>query len=238
MSMDTTIRLGVLMAAIAVVNASLMAWLWRFPMKDGVSTAPRLWTNVHRGLGYVFVIAYGALLVEMLPRMWEFRVASTVGVVHGALGVLVGIILAFKIAVIRRIPSLGHRLPWIGGALVVTTLTVSALGVVPAWMLLRPAAPLSPELARGRDVVARKCQQCHGASVILSEEEDARKWLRITEEMQRFSRKIPGKDAITDEERMAAAAYLAYRLPGDDDHDEDEDDDGGGRRRRRNRGRR
>jgi hypothetical protein len=29
------------MATIAVVNASLMAWLWRFPMIDGVSTTSR-----------------------------------------------------------------------------------------------------------------------------------------------------------------------------------------------------
>jgi hypothetical protein len=47
------------MALIAVVNPALMAWLWRFPMvpdpacpdSNGVSTAPRFWAYVHRGLG-------------------------------------------------------------------------------------------------------------------------------------------------------------------------------------------
>lgn len=239
------------MAAIAIVNASLMAWLWRFPMRPdptgrdphGVSTAPRGATNLHRALGYVFVLVYAALLLEMLPRIWEFRVATALGVLHGALGLFVGVLLAFKIAVIRRFRQFGHRLPWIGGTLAVSTLIVAALGVVPAWMVIRPLTPVSTELARGRDVVAAKCNQCHGASTIASEREDARKWERITREMQRFSRTIPGKDPITDDERILAAAWLAHTLGEVDDHDDEEDEgeeeeqDKRGRNRGRGRGR-
>ncbi|HYC59421.1 MAG TPA: cytochrome c [Thermoanaerobaculia bacterium] len=246
MTMQNTIWLALLMAAIAVVNASLMAWLWRFPMQpdptgrdpNGVSTAPRFWTNVHRVLGYVFVLTYGALLFEMVPRIWEFRVATASSVLHGAFGIVVGVILIIKIAVIRRFQRFGNRLPWIGGALAASTLIVAALGIVPAWIVMRPLAPLSTELARGRDVVSRKCNQCHGASTIASEREDLRKWERITREMQRFSRKIPGKEPITDDERIAAAAYLAHTLGEDEDHEEEDDDDDGDRvRRGRGRGR-
>ena len=230
MTMQTAMWLAGLMGAIAVVNAALMVWLWRFPMvadptgrdPNGVSTAPRFPTNVHRVLGYVFALAYLVLLFEMVPRAWQFRVATPVSVVHGLLGVAVGVILAFKIAVIRRYQRFGNRLPWIGGALAVTTIVVAALGVVPAWMVLRPRAPLSAELARGRDVVSSKCNQCHGASTIASEREDARKWQRITREMQRFSRTIPGKEPITDDERALAAAYLAHVL-GEDGDDADDD---------------
>jgi cytochrome c5 len=249
MTMQTTIALGFLMAAIAIVNTALMAWLWRFPMQpdptgrdpNGVSTAPRSWTNVHRMLGYVFVLTYAVLLFEMLPRTWEFRVANAWSVVHGAFGVLVGVLLVVKIAVIRRFQRFGNRLPWIGGALAASTLIVAGLGIVPAWQVMRPFAPLSAELAQGRNVVARKCNQCHGASTIASEREDARKWTRITRKMQRFSQKFAGKEPITDEERIAAAAYLAHTLGEDeeagDDGDEErdkEDDD----RRGRGRGRR
>ena len=231
--MQTTIWLGLLMAAIAIVNASLMAWLWRFPMQPdptgrdphGVSTAPRAGTNLHRALGYLFVLAYAALLVEMVPRIWEFRVATALGVIHGALGLLVGVLLAVKIAVIRRFRQFGHRLPWIGGTLAVTTVVVAALGVVPAWIVIRPLAPVSPELARGRDVVSRKCNQCHGASTIASEREDARKWGRITREMQRFSREIPGKEPITDDERILAAAWFTHTLGEVDDHEDVPDDE-------------
>lgn len=256
MTMQTAMWLAGLMGAIAVVNAALMGWLWRFPMApdptgrdpNGVSTAPRFPTNVHRLLGYVFVLAYLVLLFEMVPRAWQFRLATPVSVVHGLLGIAVGVILAVKIAVIRRYQRFGNRLPWIGGALAVTTIVVAALGIVPAWMVLRPRAPLSAELARGRGVVSRKCNQCHGASTIASEREDARKWQRITREMQRYSRTIPGKEPITDEERALAAAYLAHVLGEDgDDADEDAEDnaaeeekeekeDGRRRGRGRNRG--
>lgn len=247
--MQTTMGLAAAMAAIAVVNASLMAWLWRFPMQpdptgrdpNGVSTAPRSWTNVHRALGYLFVLVYAALLFEMLPRIWEFRVATASSVVHGALGMAVGVLLAVKIAVIRRFRRFGNRLPWIGGALAVSTLIVAALGIIPAWRVLRPLTPLSPELERGRAVVSDKCNQCHGASTIASEHEDARKWDRITRRMQRFSRRFPGKQEITEEERLLAAAYLAHVLGEEEDEkqeDHDEEEEGTGGRRRRGRGRR
>jgi hypothetical protein len=252
MQMQNTIWLGVLMAAIAIVNASLMAWLWRFPMQpdptgrdpNGVSTAPRSWTNVHRALGYVFVVIYAVLLFEMVPRSWEFRTGTALSVVHGVLGVLIGVLLVVKIAIIRRFQRFGNRLPWIGGTLAATTVLVSALGIVPAWMVLRPMATLSPELRQGRAVVSAKCNQCHGASVIASEREDARKWERITRKMQRFSHRIPGKEPITDQERILAAAYLTHTLGEAEDHDEDdaeernddEGDEGGRRGRGRGRG--
>jgi hypothetical protein len=246
MTMQTTISLGVLMAAIAIVNASLMVWLWRFPMipdptgrdPNGISTAPRFPTNVHRALGYVFVLAYLALLFEMLPRAWEFRVATPSGVLHGILGVAVGLLLAIKIAVIRRFQRFGNRLPWIGGTLAVTTLLVAALGIVPAWMVLRPLTPLSPQFAQGRAIVSAKCNQCHGASTIASEREDARKWARITRRMQRFSRTIPGKEPITEDERLLATAYLTHVLgEADDDHDPDEEGEEDDKRGRNRRGR-
>lgn len=230
--MQNTIWLGLLMAAIAIVNAALMAWLWRFPMipdpsgrdPNGISTAPRFPTNVHRALGYVFVVVYFVLLFAMVPRTWEYREATIVSIVHGALGMLVGALLIVKIAVIRRFQRFGNRLPWIGGALAATTLIVVALAIIPAWRVLRPFTPLSPELARGREVVAAKCMQCHGASRIASEHEDARKWRRITREMQRFSFETPGKEPISDDERIAAAAYLTHVLGEVDDDDDREDD--------------
>jgi mono/diheme cytochrome c family protein len=263
--MHTTVWLGLAMGAIAVVNPALMAWLWRFPMvpdptgrrPQGVSSSPVLWQNVHRGLGYVFVGLYLALLVEMVPRAWEFRTASPGAVVHGVLGAFVGVILAFKIAVVRHVPAVdrfGPRLPWIGGALAAATLAVVALGVVPAWRVVQPLTDLPPDLDRGRDLVAVRCVQCHGASTILGEDDD---WDETTREMQEFSQEIPGKTEITEPERVLIAAYLTRALGGENDdaddradaaedaredaRDDAEDarerdrDEGGGRRRRRGR---
>lgn len=258
MTMQTTIWIGLAMGAIAAINASLMAWLWRFPMKPdpsgrsphGISTAPRAGVLLHRALGYVFILLYVALLFQMLPRTWEFRVATPTSIVHGILGVLIGVLLTVKIAVIRRFHSFGHRLPWIGGTLALITVITSLLGAVPAWRVVQPLAQLTPEEAHGRDVVSRKCNQCHGASTIASEREDAREWSRISRKMQRFSRRIPGKEPISDEERIAAARFLSSIL-GEADEDEDaeeqedveepDDEDNRGdrdRRGRRGRGRR
>ena len=212
--------LGLAMAIIAVANALLMAWLWQFPMQPdptgrdphGVSTAPRSWTNVHRGLGYIFVLIYIALLFEMVPRLWEFRVISAVTVIHAILGAIVGLLLVVKIAIIRRFQRFGGNLPWIGGSLAGTAVMMNGIAIVPAWIALRPLTPMTPQLGAGRDVVAAKCFQCHGASTIISEREDARKWDRITRKMQRYTERIPGKNFITDQERVLAAVYLANFL--------------------------
>jgi hypothetical protein len=56
------------------------------------------------------------------------HVASPVSLIHGILGTLIGVTLVVKISVIRRFHSFGHRLPWIGGTLAVTTLITVALG--------------------------------------------------------------------------------------------------------------
>ncbi len=244
MTMQTTIWMGLAMGLIAVINASLMAWLWRFPVKAdaagrSISTAPRAGLLLHRGLGYVFIALYALLLIEMLPRTWEFREATPAGIVHAILGVTIGVLLAVKIAVIRRFHQFGHRLPWIGGTLAVTVLLTVALGVVPAWRIVQPLASLTPQQRQDRDVVAQKCNQCHGASIIASEREDARKWDRVTREMQRFSQRTPGKDPITDDERVAAARYLTSILgeADDDDHPEEAEDERDDARGRRGRGR-
>jgi hypothetical protein len=157
MSLQTTLLLGVAMGTIAIVNVCLMAWLWRFPMAPdptgrdphGVSTAPRSWTNVHRALGYIFVLLYLALLVEMIPRLWEFRVATSTSALHGVLGLHIVLLLIIKIAIIRRYRHFGHRLPWVGGTLAVCTLLSVGVAVVPAWRVVQPLTALSPELDRG-----------------------------------------------------------------------------------------
>ena len=237
---DATIGLALGMAGIALANAGLMAWLWRFPMRPdptgrdphGVSTAPRSFTRLHRALGYLFLLAGAALLLEMLPRVSEYREASAVAVAHGALGLLAAALLGAKIAVIRRFRRFGHRLPWLGGSLAAATLLLVAIAVPPAWRLLRPSGPLPPSLAEGRDAVEARCLQCHGASTVAFEREDARKWERIVREMQEEAAGTPGKRPISDRERGAAAAYLSTVLGEDGVRTEDDRDDGKGRRRR------
>ncbi len=226
------------MAAIAAVNAGLMAWLWRFPMAPdptgrdphGVSTAPRLFTGLHRALGYLFVLAGSALFSEMVPRAWEYREATAVAVLHGALALLAALLLATKIAVLRRFRRFGHRLPWLGGSLAAATLLLVAFGAAPAWRLLRPPGPLSPDVVAGRDAVGTRCLQCHGASTIAFEREDAREWGRIVREMREAAARTPGKRPISAPESAAATTFLSTCLSEADGREGDDRDDGGRRR--------
>ena len=151
---------------------------------------------------------------------------------------MIGIILTVKIAIIRRWRRFGHRLPLIGGSLAVVTLASVALAVPPAWQVAQPLVPLSPQLTQGRSIVSRKCVQCHGASLIAGEREDARKWNRITREMQQYSQSIPGKSPILESERVLATAYLSHMLAESEDDKEDDDDKRTGEgRKKRQRGR-
>lgn len=235
------------MAVLAAANVALMAWLWRFPMgpdptgrtPHGVSTAPRSWTAVHRWLGYAFAAAYVWLLVAMVPRAWTHAEASVVGVAHAALGVLVGVLLGAKVWILRRHRRLEPRMPWIGGALAVATWATVALAVVPLRAVLGAGSGLTPEQAEGRALVAARCLQCHGASVIAGEDGDARDWRRLVGEMQEEAEER-GRTTITDAEAQRIATFLAATRPetgADEDRDDERDDDrDSGRGRGRGRG--
>ena len=95
MSTTGSMWLGIAVVALGVAATVLQAWLWRFPMvpdpggpdPNGRSTAPRGWTHVHRAMGVAFVAIYVVMMVEMVPRLWEYQVelpARTV--VHMVMG--------------------------------------------------------------------------------------------------------------------------------------------------------
>lgn len=237
--MTLTAWLGLAMALLAAVNVALMAWLWRFPMAPdpsgrnphGVSTAPRSWTALHRWIGYAFGLVYAALLVEMVPRLWTHAEWTALGVTHAVLGSLVGVLLVGKVVVLRRFRRFEPRMPWIGGALAVATWVTVALGVAPLWTVLRPAPDVSADATAGRAIVASRCLQCHGASVIAAEREDADGWADTVEEMQENARKRPGATPITESERRQIVAFLVATRGEAGDRDESRDDRGRGRGR-------
>jgi|GEM_PF-1596868 len=235
MNLATTMWLAIAMGLLAIFNASLMAWLWRFPLTpEGEPTAPKTWRLVHRGVGYTFIAVYVALLTQMVPRAWEYREGNSLSVIHGALGTLVGVVLTAKILVIRRFHALGGKLPWFGGTLLVVTLATVGLAVPPAWRvhspLTAPPASGAERWLAGRDVVASHCVQCHGASVIVGEDDD---WDKITRQMMRYSQRMPGKREISESERVLAASYLRSVLGEKGEGREEERDEEDGRRRRR-----
>ena len=138
MSTTLSMWLGISFVLLGIIATVLQAWLWSFPMvpdpggpdPNGKSTAPRFWTSVHRMTGLAFVVIYVVLMVEMVPRLWEYQVelpARTV--MHAVMGLLIGILLVAKIAIIRWFQHFGKSLPAIGLGVMACTIILATLSI-------------------------------------------------------------------------------------------------------------
>lgn len=130
--------------ALGYVATFLMLHLWGYPYDRDTrkSEAPRWAMNLHRGLGYAFVICYVVMMWRMVPRLFSYQVelpARTVA--HLVLGVTVGFLLLIKISIARFFRHLEGWMPYLGvGVLLCTTLLA---------VLSLPAAFREHSLAHG-----------------------------------------------------------------------------------------
>jgi mono/diheme cytochrome c family protein len=138
--MSTTISmwLGIAFVMIGIVATIIQAWLWSFPMApdpggpdpNGLSTAPKFWTNTHRFLGLAYVLIYVVLMIEMVPRLWEYQVEfPSRTVMHICMGIIIGVLLIAKIAVIRWFQHFGKSLPTMGLMILMCTLILGTLSI-------------------------------------------------------------------------------------------------------------
>jgi hypothetical protein len=130
--------LGITFVFLAVFATILQAWLWSFPMlpdpggpdPNGKSTAPRFWTNVHRLSGLLYVIIYVVLMIEMIPRLWQYQVElPSRTVMHAVMGIVIGVMLVAKITIIRWFQHFGKSLPALGLGLLTATIVLATLSV-------------------------------------------------------------------------------------------------------------
>jgi mono/diheme cytochrome c family protein len=133
MSALTNSILGVAFLILAVAATFLMYHLWGYPFdheKLKSSAPPRLML-LHRILGYGYVAIYIILMTQMVPRLWQYQVefpARTV--VHMVLGMLIGVLLVIKIAIVRYFKHLeGTLIPLLGTSVMVCTVLVLGLSV-------------------------------------------------------------------------------------------------------------
>lgn len=125
--------LGLAFLILAICLTFLMFYLWKFPFdkKRHVSAAPRSLMNLHRMMGWAFVIIYVVLMWDMVPRLWSYQVelpARTV--LHLTLGLAVGAILLVKIVVVRFFKHMESTLaPVLGTSLLVCTLLLTGLAL-------------------------------------------------------------------------------------------------------------
>ena len=234
--------LGITFVVVAVVATVLQAWLWSFPMlpdpggpdPNGRSTAPRAWTTIHRVLGLVFVAIYLVMMAEMVPRLWEYQFelpARTV--VHACLGMLIGILLVTKIAIIRWFQHFGKSLPSIGFAILACTLILATLSIPFALRAHDMGDALKPEnlqrlavdlkeldfeepidvsrlaskrgLERGLSVLTSKCSVCHDMRTVLRRPRTPAQW---HDTVVRMTAKPTLRDPITPSDVPYVTAYL------------------------------
>src|SRR5580700_1492348 len=123
--------LAIAFLGVGAAATFLMYHLWGYPYdKEKLqSSAPRALIHLHRWLGYAYLILYVYFLVQMVPRLWNYQIefpARTV--VHITLGMLIGVILVIKLAIVRFFRHMEARmLPFLGTSLLICTALLIAL---------------------------------------------------------------------------------------------------------------
>ena len=132
MPISVTAGLGVLFLVLAFVSTYLMFRFWGYPYDEErrKSECPQWKMNIHRGVGYAYGIIYLVMMVQMVPRLWEYQVefpARTVA--HIMLGVTIGVILLLKVSILRWFRHFEEWMPVLGVGLLTCTVLLSALSL-------------------------------------------------------------------------------------------------------------
>ncbi|MBT9561057.1 MAG: hypothetical protein IV100_33850 [Myxococcales bacterium] len=249
MSTTLSMWLGIAFVVFAVVATILQAWLWSFPMvpdpggpdPNGRSTAPRFWTQMHRLLGGLYVLIYVVLMVEMIPRLWEYQVelpARTV--MHAVMGIVIGVMLVAKIAIIRWFQHFGKSLPALGLGLLAATIVLATLSIPFAVRAHDFGAITTAEnvervkrvltdipwedatkenidalvttdaFASGQRVLAGKCTDCHDIRTILQKPRSGEGWYDV---VVRMAKKPTLGEPITAQEIAEVTSFLVAITP-------------------------
>jgi cytochrome c5 len=241
MSSTSSIVLGLTFVLLGITAVMLQAWLWGFPMENGHSTAPRIWTRIHRVIGLSFVAIYVTMMIFMIPRLWEYQVELPARTVfHAVAAIVIGVLLLTKLAIIRLFPHFMGALPALGLGLLINTVVLGSLSLPYALRAhnlsgdtLSPqnlervrnvlvglplpddvdaAALATPErLADGRDVLTRKCTVCHDMRTILAKPRSGPGWFNVVVRMA--EKPLIMGDSLDDRDIPLATAYLIAITP-------------------------
>jgi len=232
--------LGLLFVGFGAAASFLMYYLWGFPFDHAThkSEAPRPLMLLHRGRGYIYAAIFVYLMVQMVPRLWNYEIelpARTVA--HLVIGLVIGITLLIKIAIVRYFKHLESTLaPFLGTLLLICTIVLIGLSVptaireamassgeifVPANVErvraqfalagLQTGKNLSADdLRAGRRVLSARCVGCHDLRTVLARPRTASDW-RST--VQRMADRSESFNPITDRDQIQVIAYLVAISP-------------------------
>ena len=125
--------LGVAFFISGTLATFLMYHLWGYPYdkKTHKSSAPDYLVFIHRLLGYIYLGIYVYLMIQMVPRMWNYQIELPPRtVVHLCCGMLIGAILFAKLMIVWFFKHLeGPLVPVLGTSMWLCTCLVIFLSV-------------------------------------------------------------------------------------------------------------
>lgn len=242
MSATLTMWLGIAFVLLAIAAVVLQAWLWSFPFdkKTRKSAAPRSWILVHRAIGYAYGIIYVIMMVEMVPRLWEYQVelpARTV--MHACLGITIGVLLVVKLSILRFFRHFEEAMPKLAMGLLVCTIVMGVLSIPYALRAHAYAGGAFEEqnrartreivagldfghtvdadaltttraLGRGQEILTSKCATCHDLRTVLIKPRSGVGWL---DTVQRMAAKPTLGRPLSDDDIAFVTAYLVAITP-------------------------
>lgn len=160
MSSTVSMWLGILFVILGIAAVLLQAWLWNPKYWDPAakkSHAPPFWMAVHRAVGWAYAVLYVVMMIEMLPRLWEYQIelpARTV--IHATAAIAIGVILVTKIVILRFFRHFEEAMPALGFGLLLCTIVLATLSLPFALRAHGSDAAFTDEnRARVRDILSR-----------------------------------------------------------------------------------
>jgi mono/diheme cytochrome c family protein len=235
----TNAILGLVFVGVAVTASFLMFHLWGYPFDHTThkSEAPRSMMLLHRVLGYIYAGIFIYLMAQMIPRLWTYEIefpARTVA--HLVIGLVIGITLITKIAIVRFFKHLESTLaPFLGTLLLICTVVLIGLSVPTAFLEalasgrdiytpesvervrgqfaqagIPPGKLSAQDLRAGRKVLSSRCVACHDLRTVLARPRTASDWHAT---VTRMAERSVWLNPINDREQLQVTAYLVSISP-------------------------
>lgn len=134
--------LGLLFLVLALAATFTMFQFWGYDYDEvkKKSSCPQWKMNIHRSIGFAYILIYILMMTEMIPRLWEYQVefpARTVA--HIILGTTIGVILIIKVSIIRFFRHFEEWMPFLGVSLLLCSVLLGAMSL-PAFFRERSLA--------------------------------------------------------------------------------------------------
>jgi mono/diheme cytochrome c family protein len=134
--------LGIVFLGLALAATFTMFQFWGHDYDEvkKKSSCPQWKMNIHRAIGFAYILVYILMMTEMVPRLWEYQVEFPPRTVaHILLGTAIGVILLIKVSILRFFRHFEEWMPALGVSLLMCSVLLGAMSL-PAFFQERQLA--------------------------------------------------------------------------------------------------